>query len=331
MNRETKNEEVEKLPDKLGGLKHVTRSSEVGLLLILIGLCVVFSFINNNFYKIGNLMNITRQISIVLVIGIGMLCIVLTGEIDLSVGSVAALAGVAAAYTLTQTGSILLGVLAGILIGGCAGLINGVLVVYGRMPSFIVTLASMEIWRGVVMVWTGGRPISGLPDSFGVFGASYVAGIIPTASIIAILIMLIAFFFIHKTKHGIYLKAIGASSSAANLSAIPVKSYKIKAFLISGVTASIGGIMTASKLLSAQPTACEGMEMDVLTAVILGGASLSGGVGSVVGTLIGALTIGIINNGMNLANVNSYYQQVVKGVIIVVAVLIKTTQKGRKK
>lgn len=332
MNSTKNNEDAVKTTiDRQGRLSAVTRSNEIALLIILIVLCVAFSFVNGNFYKLSNLMNITRQIAIVLVIGIGMLCIVLTGEIDLSVGSVAALAGVASAATIVQTGSIPLGLLAGVVIGTLAGLVNGVLVVYGRMPSFIVTLASMEIWRGVVMVWTGGRPISNLPDAFGVFGASYIGGVVPTASIIAVVIMLIAFFFIHKTKHGIYLKAIGASSTAAGLSAIPVKKYKIVTFLVSGATAAIGGIMTASKLLSAQPTACDGMEMDVLTAVILGGASLSGGVGSVAGTLIGALTIGIINNGMNLANINSYYQQVVKGVIIVVAVLIKTTQKGRKK
>ena len=305
-------------------------TNETMLLIILIVLCITFSFVNKNFIKLSNIMNITRQISIVLIIGIGMLNIVLTGEIDLSVGSVAALAGVAAAKAIVSAGNIAAGIIFGLLMGAIAGLLNGILAVYCKMPSFIVTLASMEIWRGAVMAWTSGRPVSNLPNAFGVFGSGYVFKMIPVSSVIAIIIMLISYYFIHKTKHGVYLKAIGANITAANLSAIPVKRYKVISFFISGVLSAIGGMITVSKLLSAQPTACDGMEMDVLTAVILGGASLSGGVGSVLGTLIGALTIGIINNGMNLANINSYYQQVVKGTIILVAVLIKTVRRGQK-
>jgi len=301
--------------------------SEIGLLLILILLCTVFAFSSEYFLTGKNLMNVTRQISIVLIIGIGMLCVVLTGEIDLSVGSSAALAGIACAAVITQTGSQTMGILAGIGIGTMTGAFNGIMTVYGRIPSFIVTLASMGIFRGIALVWTQGKPISGLPESFSFLGAKYILGIIPASTIVCSILVLIGFLMIHKTKHGVYIKSIGANNEAAVLSAIPINRYKILSFLTVGIMCAIGGIITTSKLLSAQPNACEGMEMDVLSAVILGGASLSGGVGTITGTLIGALTIGVINNGMNLLGVSPFFQQIVKGTIILIAVLIKRKEK----
>ncbi len=272
-------------------------------------------------------MNVTRQIIIVIKIGIGMLCVVLTGEIDFSVGSAAAMAGVACAAIITQTGSQVMGILAGIGIGIMTGAFNGVMTVYGRIPSFIVTLASMGIFRGIVLVWTQGKPISGLPENFSFWGAEYLLGIIPISTVISIILVIISYLMIHRTKHGVYIKSIGANSEAAILSAIPINRYKIISFLTVGIMCSIGGIITTSKLLSAQPMACEGMEMDVLSAVILGGASLSGGAGTITGTLIGALTIGVINNGMNLLGVSPFFQQIVKGTIILIAVLLKRKEK----
>lgn len=301
--------------------------SEVGLIIILAVLCVIFSVLSPHFLKQQNLLNITRQVSIVLIVSMGMLGVVLTGEIDLSVGSTAALAGIALAFTIKGTGSVALGILVAIGCGLGAGLLNGGLVVYGKIPSFIVTLATMGIFRGLAMAWSGGKPVSGLPNEFSVWGAGYVFGKIPVSTIVSLIILAIFIILLQKTKHGVYIKAIGANKEAAILSTIPLKKYKMIVFAISGVMSALGGIITASKLLSAQPIASEGLEMDVLSGVILGGASLSGGIGTAVGSFIGTLVIGTINNGLNLLNVSSYWQSIVKGLIIVVAVLIKRKEK----
>ncbi len=295
---------------------------ELGLVLILTILVVLFLLASPHFLTSRNLMNITRQISINLIVAIGMTLVILSGEIDLSVGSTATLSGVVAAVVLNSTNSVALALLAGLLLGLGIGLVNGLLVVYGRLQSFIVTLATMGILRGLAMVWTNGRPISGLKESFELFGAGYV-GPVPVASIISLAIFGIAVVVITRTKHGPYFKAVGANREAALLSAIPVDRYRIAAFAVSGLAAGLGGVIIASRLLSAAPTAAQGMEMDAISAVILGGASLSGGIGTISGTLIGAMILGVIDNGMNLIGVSAFFQQVVKGMIILVAVLAK--------
>ncbi len=238
-------------------------------------------------------------------------------------GSTAALCGIACAYVIMNTNSIVLGIFVALLIGITAGLFNGVLVVYGKIPSFIVTLATMGIIRGIGTVWTQGKPFSNLPQNFSVLGAGYVFDVIPVPTIISLFFVLIFFILFQKTKHGTYIKAIGANKEAAILSAIAYKRYKVLVFILSGFMSAVGGILVTSRLLSAQPTASTGLEMDVLSGVILGGASLSGGTGTVVGTFLGTLIIGVINNGLNLLRVNSFYQQIIKGVIILLAVLLK--------
>jgi len=296
--------------------------SELGLVFILISLIIIFSIFSKYFLTSRNLLNITRQISINLIVAIGMTFVIITGEIDLSVGSIAALAGVATGWVIVTTSSILLGIVAGIFVGVLIGLLNGALTVYGKVQSFIVTLAMLGLARGLALVWTDGKPISGLPKNFEILGAGYF-GIIPVSTIIAILIFIITFVVFSRTKHGIYIRSIGANREAARLSAIPVKQYRIIAFLLSGLLSAIGGIIITSRLISAQPTAAEGMELNVIAAVILGGASLSGGIGTITGTLLGAIIIGVINNGMNLIGISAFFQQIVKGIIILVAVLAK--------
>lgn len=296
--------------------------SELGLVFVLIFLIIIFSIFSEYFLTSRNLLNITRQISINLIIAIGMTFVIITGEIDLSVGSIAALAGVATGSVIVSTSSIFLGIVAGIFAGALVGLLNGILTVYGKVQSFIVTLAMLGLARGLALVWTDGKPISGLPKNFEILGAGYF-GIIPVSTIIAILIFIIAFIIFSRTKHGIYIRSIGANREAARLSAIPVKQYRIIAFLLSGLLSAIGGIIITSRLISAQPTAAVGMELNVIAAVILGGASLSGGIGTITGTLLGAIIIGVINNGMNLIGISAFFQQIVKGIIILVAVLAK--------
>ena len=301
---------------------------ETGLFVILIAICLIFSFTTSTFATVNNLMNITRQVSITLIIAIGMLCVVLTGEIDLAVGSTAALAGVCSAILMKSTDSILVGVLAALVLSAFLGLAEGAFTVYGRLPSFIVSLSCMWIFRGIALVWTQGRAVSSLPREFSFIGASYL-WIFPASTVLCAILLLVGYYFIHRTKHGVYLKAIGANPEAAMLSAIPTRKYRIAAFIVSGVMAGIGGLVTTSRLLSAQAIANEGAEMDVLAAVILGGASLSGGVGSITGTIFGALIIGVINNGMNQLGINSFWQQIVKGAIILIAVLIRRKDKER--
>ncbi|MCK9482562.1 MAG: ABC transporter permease [Bacteroidia bacterium] len=301
-------------------------SSEHGLLIIMVVLILTFSFSTTSFASVNNLLNITRQVSIVLIVSLGMLSVVLSGEIDLSVGSVAAFAGVTSAIVMIGTNSVFVGVAVALLFGMTIGLTNGLLVVYGKIPSFIVSLSMMWIVRGMALVWTSGRAVSNLPRSFAFLGAGYI-GVVPVSTILCGILVIIAYIVLHKTKHGVYYKSIGSNLEAAKLSAIPIKPYKISVFIVSGALAALGGIITTSKLLSAQAIANEGMEMDVLAAVILGGASLSGGIGTVIGTLIGALTIGIINNGMNQLGISAFFQQIVKGTIILVAVLIRQRNK----
>ena len=295
---------------------------ELGLLCILLLLCIVFSLMKPEFMAVRNLLNITRQVSVVLIVGIGMLSVVLAGEIDLSVGSSTALCGVAAAYVMQRTGMVHLGIGSALLCGLVVGAANGLFVVYGHIPSFIVTLATMGILRGCSYVWTNGRPMSNLPVEYEIWGAGYVGGV-PVSSLVAVFFFAVGLFMMHYTKHGVYVKSIGANVEAARFSTIPIRPYKLSVFVVSGLMCALGGIITSSKLLSAQPTANEGLEMDVLSAVILGGASLSGGVGTAMGLFIGALTIGVINNGMNMIGVTPYFQQIVKGCIILAAVLAK--------
>jgi len=293
-------------------------------------LIIVFSVATDYFFEYKNFMNITRQVSITLTVSIGMLIVILTGEIDLSVGSISALTGSIAALILTRTGlglisGMITATVCGIGTGVLTGFVNGMLSIFFRMPSFIVTLSMMGICRGITQILCDGKAISGLPTEYELMGAGYlVSGMLPVSTAIALTVTALGFLLLQKTKHGMYLKAVGDNREAARLSAVPVKKYKTAGFVVCGGLASLGGLLTVSRLLSAQPTASTGMEMDVISAVILGGASLSGGRGTVIGVLLGALIIGIINNGMNLMQISSYYQMVVKGVIIIVAVLLKS-------
>lgn len=306
--------------EKLKLKKLVKRyTKEIGLIGVIFVLFIIFSILTEYFFSTSNLLNITRQVSVNFIIAVGATIVILSGEIDLSVGSNAALSGMASAYILSSTSSIPLALLGGVLTGGLVGSLNGLIIVFGKVQSFIVTLSMLGIARGITLAWSGGKPISGLPYEFSFFGAGYW-GIIPIPTIIALLVFILGFYLLNRTKHGIYFRSIGANIEAAKYSAIPVNKYRIYTFIIQGLTCGIGGIILTSKLLSAQPTAGQGLELDVIAAVILGGASLSGGVGTLVGTLLGATIMGVISNGMNLVGISAFYQQIVRGVIIIVAI-----------
>lgn len=294
-----------------------------GALIGLIFLIAVLSILSPNFLTVNNILNVLRQVSINALIAFGMTFVILTGGIDLSVGSILALAGALTGGLLAGGMDPLLAVLLGILIGFALGAINGIIITKGKVAPFIATLATMTIYRGLTLVYTDGRPITGFTEStfFNSIGRGYVLGI-PIPVIIMIIIFIIAYFILRKTTFGKSVYAIGGNEEATRLSGIKVDRIKIIVYSISGALAALAGIILTSRLNSAQPTAGTSYELDAIAAVVLGGTSLSGGKGRIFGTLVGALIIGVLNNGLNLLDVSSFYQQVVKGGVILLAVLL---------
>ncbi|MCH4390839.1 ABC transporter permease subunit [Staphylococcus haemolyticus] len=291
----------------------------IGLILLII----VVSILNPSFLDLSNLLNLLRQISINGLIAFGMTFIILTGGIDLSVGSILALSSAFIALMITSGVDPIIALIIGVLIGFVLGAVNGLLVTKGNMAPFIATLATMTIFRGLTLVITDGNPITNLRDSylFQLFGKGYFIGI-PVPAVTMIIVFVILLILLQKTTFGRHTYAIGGNEVAAKISGIKVNKIKILIYGISGLMSALAGGILTSRLNSAQPTAGTSYELDAIAAVVLGGTSLTGGKGRIVGTLIGVLIIGVLNNGLNLLGVSSFYQQVVKGVVILIAVLI---------
>ncbi|HEY6102702.1 MAG TPA: ribose ABC transporter permease [bacterium] len=292
-----------------------------GIFIAFLLLVVVLSFLSDSFLTVSNLLNIARQVSINAIIAAGMTLVILTAGIDLSVGSVLAFSGAIIAGLLSAGQPLLVGIAAGLLLGAVLGLVNGLIVTRGGVQPFIATLGMLTIARGATLVYTDGRPITGLPDAFVWLGAGDV-GRVPVPVIIMALVFLAAYVVLTQTVLGRYIYAIGGNEEAARLSGVNVTLYKTLAYVLSGVLSATSGIILTARLNSAQPTAGGGYELDAIAAVVLGGTTLAGGEGSITGTLLGAFIIGVLNNGLNLLNVSSFYQQVVKGVVILLAVLL---------
>lgn len=296
--------------------------SLIGLVL----LCIVITFINPRFLTVSNLRNVFTQVSVNATIAIGMTFVILTGGIDLSVGSILAISGAVAAFLMKSTGNVFISIIAALVIGGCIGAINGIIISKGKLQAFIATLATMTIFRGVTYVFTNGIPISGLGKAFMVIGNKRFLGI-PLPIIITLIAFLGAWYVLTQTKYGRYVYALGGNEDSARLSGINTDKIKSIVYVISGMMAALSGIIVTSRIGSAGPTAGSGYELDAIAAVVIGGTSLSGGEGSITGTLIGALIIGVLNNGLNLMNVNPFYQSIVKGAVILIAVLIDKRNK----
>ncbi|SEA72975.1 ribose transport system permease protein [Thalassobacillus cyri] len=296
-----------------------TLGSMIGLLLIII----ILSVMSDNFLSLGNILNVLRQVSINALIAFGMTFVILTGGIDLSVGSVLALAGALTAGMLASGMDPVLAVLIGLIAGALMGAFNGLIITKGKVAPFIATLATMTIFRGLTLVYTDGRPVTGLSDSFffEMIGKGYLFGI-PFPVILMGAAFIILVFILRKTTFGRKVYAIGGNESASILSGIKSDRVKIWVYSLTGMLSALAGIILTSRLNSAQPNAGFTYELDAIAAVVLGGTSLSGGRGWLVGTLVGALIIGVLNNGLNLLNVSSFYQQVVKGGVILLAVLL---------
>ncbi len=292
-----------------------------GMVVAFVLLMGVLSFLSDSFLTLTNLLNVARQVSINAVLAAGMTFVILTGGIDLSVGSVLAIAGAIMAGALSTGRPLLAGIAGGLAVGGVLGLINGLVITRGKVQPFIATLAMLTIGRGLTLVYTDGRPITGLPDAFVWLGAGEVLRL-PVPVLIMAAVFLASFVILTQTVPGRYVYAIGGNEEAARLSGVNVALYKTLVYVVSGVLSAASAVILTARLNSAQPTAGSGYELDAIAAVVLGGTTLAGGEGSIGGTLLGAIIIGVINNGLNLLNVSSFYQLVVKGIVILLAVLL---------
>lgn len=290
-------------------------------LVIALGLIgVALSVARPNFVTPGNLINVLRQISINGILAVGVTFVLLTGGVDLSLGSLVALTGVVAA-TFAHPGEypVVVPVAMGILAGAACGVVNGSVVTLGRVAPFIVTLGMMTVARGLALVFSAGRPVANLSDEFKAIAASDLLGM-PVPVWIFAAVAAASHVFLKNIRLGRYIYAVGGNENAARASGLNVGAVKLFAYTACGALAGLAGVVQASRITTGQPNTGVGYELDAIAAVVIGGTSLSGGVGGVGGTVLGALLMGVINNGLDLLNVSSYYQQIVKGVIIVGAV-----------
>ena len=308
------------------------RLSKLQPLIALFVLCLIIGLLSDKFFTVSNFWNVLRQISVNICLSVGMTLVVLMAGIDLSVGSVLALCGAITAGLFKMgievpsqnlyVGFTLLGAsVAGILTGALLGFFNGFVITRFKVPSFVATLAMLTVARGLTMLWTKGFPISGLGEQFAYMGTGWFLGV-PVPVWISAIVVGLAVFLSDKTKLGRYIYAIGGNENASLLSGININKVKVIVYTIAGALAAVGGLMVTSRLDSAQPNAGTGYELDSIAAVVIGGTSLSGGKGSIWGTVLGAIIIGVLNNGLVLLNVSPFWQQVVKGFVILLAVII---------
>lgn len=322
MNAEINLKDHDRLKDLLK-LKDIKKYvSKFGIYIAFILLCIVLSILSPTFLTTGNVLNVLRQISINGIIAIGMTFVIISGGIDLSVGSILAFSAVTAcSFAHLDTYPLIVPILVGLGVGLLCGAINGIIISYGKVAPFIVTLGMLTIARGITLVYTGGRPVINLSDSYNSIGGGYLFGI-PVPIYILISMIIVGVFVLKYTKFGRHVYAVGGNELASKLSGLNINAIKIGVYSTAGVMAGLAGVVISSRVMAGSPAVGQGYELDAIAAVVIGGTSLSGGVGSITGTIIGALIIGVMNNGLDLLNVSSYYQQVVKGIIIIAAVLL---------
>lgn len=304
-----------------GKLKNSTFSSYSGLALVLIVFCIFLSIRNPNFITVSNILNVLRQVSVYGILSAGMAFVIISGGIDLSVGAVAGIAGAIVAKCITQDWMPFIPiVILSILLGGLIGLCNGMLISRTGIPPFVMTLGMQTSLRGLCYIICEGRPIGNLPNYFQEIGLGTTLGI-PTPIYFMVAIFVIAGVILNKTPFGRSIYAVGGNPTAAFNAGINSKRVLTSAYIISGLFAALAGILLAARNASAQPTGGQAFETEAIAACAMGGISMAGGYGSIVGVILGTLILGVINNGMNLLYINSYWQLVVKGVIIAGSVI----------
>ncbi len=305
------------------------RRPETGALIALVLMCAVLSIISEYFLKVTNLTNIAKQASVLAIVGVGLTYIIISSGIDLSVGSVSSLSGVLLAGTILHVQGwvgILLGVIVGLCTGFAVGMVNGFFITKLRIPPIIATLGMMIAVQGVSLTYTLGSPIS-LAFKFLYLGRGSI-GPIPALFVLTIFIYIVAYFFLTQTPFGITTYALGGNEESVRVSGVNVEKVRILLYGICGATAGIAGIVLASRLGAGQPVAGEALALDAIAAVAIGGCSIYGGEGSLIGTIIGAFIITVINNGLTLMNVNIYSQLIVKGMILVLAVALRSRERS---
>ena len=303
---------------------------QFGTLLGLIGLSIVLWIMTPYFLTVSNLLNVAQQTSINAIIAVGMTFVIITAGIDLSVGSLVAFSGVVLASVLQAGVPLPIAILVGLGVGLSCGMINGLLITHGRIPPFISTLGMMSVARGAALLYTKGRPVTGFSENYRYLATGEIFHI-PAPVIIMGVVYIIAHFVLNRTKLGRYAYAIGGNEEAAILSGINVKLYKTMVYALCGMLSGLAALILTARLNSAQPIAGNMYELDAIAATVIGGTSLMGGEGTVLGTLIGALIMGVLRNGLNLLGVSSFIQQIVIGSVIIIAVLMDMALKKQRK
>ena len=316
--------------NKTNFLKSAWKAKEMGILLILVLLSVLIQMKNPIFFTFSNLMDIGRNTSYTLIIAIGMTFVLIAKGLDLSVGSLLAICGLISALAMQRGIPVIIAVLLGRAAGAALGLFNALCIVRLKIPAMIATLGTMYMARGLVLVITKGQAVYPLPDSFSEFGKGSLMGI-PNVVLLAVGLAVIAHIVLTKTTYGRKVYAIGGNAETAGFAGIHVAGITASVYVLSGVMAALSGIMTAARMGSGQPSVGDGTEMTVITAVIIGGTSLNGGAGTMLGTVLGALLMNVLSSGMNLVGVSAYWQKFVMGLIIIVAVGLDQYQRSKRR
>jgi ribose/xylose/arabinose/galactoside ABC-type transport system permease subunit len=301
----------------------------LGTLAGLFGLCLLLWILTPHFLTVSNLLNVLEQTAINAVIAAGMTFVIISGGIDLSVGSLVALSGVVLGTLLHAGVPMAVAIAAALGVGFLFGVLNGLAITWGRLPPFIATLGMMSVARGCALLFTDGRPVSGFDAGFRNLATSRIAGV-PAPVLVSIGVYFVAWFVLSKTRFGRYVYAIGGNEEATRLSGVNVRLHKMCVYGVSGLASAVAAVLLTSRLNSAQPIAGIMYELDAIAATVIGGTSLMGGEGGLGGTIIGALIMGVLRNGLNLLGVSSFVQQIVIGLVIVFAVLIDTALKSRR-
>jgi len=310
-------------------LKNAIKESAV--LFVLIAIIVAFSILSPQFLKVSNFITVLRQVSILAIVSVGMTVFLISGGIDLSVGSMVSVVSVLTSMaTVNLNLPIGIAIIIGLILGMGMGFLNGMMITTTGMPPMIGTLATQLVFRGLGFIVCGGASIYHLPEGFKVFGQGYV-GAIPVPVIIMIIILLIFAFVLGRTFIGRYFYAVGSNAEATRLCGLDIKKVQVLAYTICGLLSAVGGMIMTSRVNSGQPKAGDGYEMDVLTACVVGGISINGGEGKIRHIVVGVLIIGILSNGLTIIGVSEYWQQVAKGLILAAAVAFDAIQKTRKK
>jgi ribose/xylose/arabinose/galactoside ABC-type transport system permease subunit len=313
-------------------LTRIFRAREAGIGFVVLAMIVFLSFSTNTFFTSSNLAVVSRQISLSAVIGMGMTLVILMGGIDLSVGSIVAITSVIIGLTMVRANMpIWLSIPAGLLMGVLAGYINGILIVKTKVPPFIITLGMMGLARGAALVITKGSSISGFPEQYLPIGQGFIFTYIPIPVVIAVVLAVIFHFILTNTTFGRRVYLIGSNEEAALLSGINVNRMKVFVYMICSAMASVEAVIETSRMSTGQPASGAGYELTAIGAVIIGGASMAGGEGTILGTILGAILLGLITNGLILLGISAYWQQVFSGTIIILAVTLDTWRRRNKK